>query len=105
MGSRRRAGRWFVLTAATSLAASLGTAGRASVAGPPGLPPGLRPTEVNVTQDLLQRYGEPEVVVNARNPNNLVYMIMSEAWNYACQAAGDPACALVPGGGFAAGLF
>jgi hypothetical protein len=56
------------------------------------LPPGLQPTQVDVTDDTTHRYGEPELAVNPKNPNNLVYMVMQESYTYACQAAQDPAC-------------
>ncbi len=53
---------------------------------------GPRPTQVDVTKDLTHRYGEAEVAVNPRNPNNLVYFVMSQHWTYACQRSGDPEC-------------
>src|SRR5437763_1527970 len=56
------------------------------------LPPGLQPTEVDITNDTAHRYGEPELAVSPKNPNNLVYMIMQESYTYACQAAHDAAC-------------
>jgi hypothetical protein len=69
---------------ASASAPSIATAG--------DLPPGLQPTEVDITKDTTHRYGEPELAVNPKNPNNLVYMIMQESYTYACQAAHDPAC-------------
>jgi hypothetical protein len=38
------------------------------------------------------RFGEPEIAVNPRNPNNIVYHVMSQQLTYACEAAGDPNC-------------
>jgi hypothetical protein len=58
-----------------------------------GLPPGLQPTEVNITNDVTQRFGEPEIAVNPRNPNNIVYYIKTDATTYACEASGNPNCA------------
>lgn len=68
------------------------TAGAAGGPAAEDSPAGLRPTQVNVTNDLTLRYGEPEVVVNPRNPNNLVYFVMSNKLTYKCEAAGDPNC-------------
>jgi hypothetical protein len=68
--------RWFrtgpsvvVLGVSALLAGLLGTvaptaASGASTKPAAGLPPGLQPTQVNVTNDPNQRYGEPEVAVN-----------------------------------------
>ncbi len=67
-------------------------------AGAKDLPPGLRPTEVNVTNDGTHRYGEPEIAVNPNNPNNIVYSIMSNNSTYACQAAAVPNCTFPVGG-------
>ncbi len=61
------------------------------------LPNGLQPTQVNVTNDVTQRYGEPEIAVNPRNPNNMVYAVMSNKSTYACQAAAVPNCTFPPG--------
>ena len=54
--------------------------------------PRLGPTQVNVTQDETHRYGEPEIAVNPKNPDNLVYYIMSNRLTYRCEAAGDKNC-------------
>jgi hypothetical protein len=58
-----------------------------------GLPAGLQPTQLNITNDPTQRYGEPEVAVNPTNPNNLVYFVMSNRTTYACEASGVSLCA------------
>jgi hypothetical protein len=58
---------------------------------------------VNVTNDLTHRWGEPEIAVNPKNPNNLVYIVMSDMLTYACENAGDPNC--VVSGGRPVGLF
>jgi hypothetical protein len=56
------------------------------------LPPRLQPTEVNVTHDPSHRWGEPEIAVNPRNPNNMVYAIVGVGFTNVCQtaAATDP---------------
>jgi hypothetical protein len=53
----------------------------------------LQPTQLNITNDPTQRYGEPEVAVNPTNPNNLVYFVMSNRTTYACEASGISLCA------------
>ncbi len=53
---------------------------------------GLRPTQVNVTHDPALRYGEPEVAVNPKNPDNLVYAAMFDQQTYACERRQDPNC-------------
>jgi hypothetical protein len=63
-----------------------------------GLPPGLQPTQVNVTNDLTHRYGEPVVMANPRNPNNLVYFATGPNLNNACEQDGDPLCQIGPYG-------
>lgn len=63
-----------------------------------GLPPGLQPTQVNVTNDLTHRYGEPVVMANPKNPNNLVYFVLGPNLNTTCEANGDPTCAVGPYG-------
>ena len=63
-----------------------------------GLPPGLQPTQVNVTNDLTRRYGEPVVMANPKNPNNLVYFVLGPDLNTACEQAGDPLCTVGPYG-------
>ncbi len=55
-----------------------------------GQPP--EPTEVNVTDDISQRYGEPQIAVNPKNPKNIVYTIMSNQSTYECEESGDPNC-------------
>lgn len=59
-------------------------------------PPGLRPTQLDLTHDQTHRYGEPEIAVNPRNPNDIVYYVMSNMLTYQCEAAGDPNCQLDP---------
>jgi Neuraminidase (sialidase) len=59
---------------------------------------GLSPTELNVTNDVTHRFGEPEIAVNPTNPNNLLYFIMSNKLTFACEAGGDPNCTTVVNG-------
>ena len=56
------------------------------------VPLALQPTQVNVTNDPTLRYGEPEVAVNPKNPNNLVYHVMWTKQTYACEKRGDTNC-------------
>ncbi|MFI5047041.1 MAG: sialidase family protein [Acidimicrobiia bacterium] len=55
--------------------------------------PGARQTEVNVSKDSTNRYGEPEIAVNPKNPDNLVYAVLAMGTTYACQTANGPQCA------------
>ena len=59
--------------------------------------PTAQRTEVDVTKDATHRYGEAEVAVNPKNPNNLVYFVMQEDYTYGCAAAGEPNCQLIYG--------
>ena len=103
MTERSRSWRRIAVLAALGLIASWLATTASSVAAPPGgLPPGLQPSEVNVTNDMTHRWGEPQIAVNPRNPNNLVYFVMSDMLTYACEQAGDPNC--VVAGGRPAGL-
>jgi hypothetical protein len=98
--------RWFrrtgpsaaVLGVSVLLAGLVGTVAPTAASGTSsepaaGLPPGLQPTQVNITNDPTQRYGEPEIAVNPTNPNNIVYFVMSNRTTYACEASGTPDCA------------
>src|SRR5882724_154891 len=73
------------LRSAVTVAVPLLTAAASGHAEP--LPPGLQPTEVNVTRDPSHRWGEPEIAVNPRNPNNMVYAIVGVGFTNECQAA------------------
>jgi hypothetical protein len=84
-----------MFVAALALPATLfATGAPVGATSPPSPPPGLRPTQVNVTSsDALQhRWGEPEVAVNPKDPNNLVYNVMRDELTYACEKAQDPNC-------------
>ncbi|HEV3451446.1 MAG TPA: sialidase family protein [Acidimicrobiia bacterium] len=50
------------------------------------------PTEVNVSNDPAHRYGEPEIAIDPKNPNHLVYAVLTMGTTYACQRANRPAC-------------
>src|SRR5258707_4162129 len=89
-GYKKRVVRWptlVALVASLGLAAPLlSAAARAQPLGSrdPGLPPGLQPRLVNATSQPNFVLGEPEVAVNPKNPNNLVYV--------ATQLAETPNC-------------
>jgi hypothetical protein len=85
------------LAAVGVVAAWIAIAAPGGAAQPPGLPPGLQPTEVNVTNDATHRWGEPQIAVSPKNPNNLVYFVMSDMLTYACENAGDPNCTVSMG--------
>ena len=53
---------------------------------------GLKPTQLDITNDTTHRYGEPEIAVNPTNPNNLVYYVMSNMLTYKCEASGNSNC-------------
>jgi hypothetical protein len=98
---RRFGSRWLTLIASVGIALPLlaMTASSSAGAAPKGgLPPGLQPTEVNVTNDLAHRYGEPVVMANPKNPNNLVYFVLGPDLNRACEQSGDPLCTVGPFG-------
>ncbi len=90
----RTLSRWVTLIASLGIAAPAFAATSGPASGTPvgDSPRGLQPTQVNVTNDPTLRYGEPEVVANPRNPNNLVYFVMSNQLTYQCEAAGNPLC-------------
>src|SRR5579862_794104 len=48
------------------------------------LPPGV--TEIDVTNDLTHIWGEPEVAINPKNPNNLVYAVLGNGYTKPCRA-------------------
>ena len=60
---------------------------------------GMQLPNINVTNDPTHRWGEPELAVDPKNPNHLVYAIVGEGFTNQCQAvaATDPnsPCALL----------
>ena len=48
--------------------------------------------EINVTNDLAHRYGEVQIAVNPKNPNNIVYADVQLGFTYACQKEKRPDC-------------
>lgn len=74
------------LVLSTSLLA-LAPSGHAAERGTPGI------MEVDVTNDTTRRWGEPQIAVNPKNPNNIVYTIVGLAITNHCLAAReqDPA--------------
>ena len=103
--------RWLTLIAGVAAAAPMlvWTAPSAGASSPAGsswrAPPGLGPTQVDLTNDQTHRYGEPEIAVNPRDPKNIVYFVMSNMLTYQCEAAGDPNCQLLPLSGTPAGEY
>lgn len=100
--SCRNVARWLTSIAALAVVAVvLVTSARsAGAARQTPLPPELQPTQVEVSLDPTYRYpraryGEMQIAVNPKNPNNLVYAAVEMAFTYACQAAKDPTCQIV----------
>lgn len=58
------------------------------------------PTEVNVSNDPNNRFGEPQIAVNPLDQDNLVYAVMTVGTTYACQKEARPQCAGGPRGFF-----
>jgi len=52
--------------------------------------------EVNVTKDPNHRYGEVQIAVNPKNPNNIVYANVQLGQTSACEAAKNPDCENIP---------
>ena len=64
---------------------------------PPGLPPELQPTEVNVHETLDRRYGEPQIAVNPNTPENIVVVSTDLGYVLGCQEpVRQPECDLIP---------
>jgi hypothetical protein len=127
MGVLRRPRYWLTLIASLAIAmplwsttapssasasapssASASAPSSASASSPAGVswaPPGLQPTQQDLTNDQTHRYGEPEIAVNPRDPNDIVYFVMSNMLTYQCEAAGDPNCQLLPLSGTPAGEY
>lgn len=88
------------------MALALTPASSASAAPDGGQPPGLQFTPpINITSNNALRYGEPEIAVNPRDPNNIVYYVMSQQLTYSCEAAANPNCINDPLTGSAVGEF
>jgi hypothetical protein len=94
-----------VAAASGLVASALLSTSPASAAPAGGLPPGLRFNPMNITNNNDLRYGEPEIAVNPRNPDNIVYYVMSQQLTYACEAASNPNCVNDPLTGSAVGEF
>ena len=99
-----RAGAAIVLVGSLAGCATHGQAGQKGAAQP--MPSSA---EVNVTHDLTYRYGEVQIAVNPKNPNNLVYADVQLGFTYACQTARNPDCDVVQvrlgGGGNQGGIL
>jgi len=81
-----------ILPALVSTAGLLGAAGSSQAA------------EVNVTKDMSHRYGEVQIAVNPKNPNNIVYANVQLAQTSACEEAKNPDCENVPTKSVGAGV-
>src|SRR6266545_4941602 len=94
VGSRRLAGALNVALAVTLLAAACSdnSGGSGGSDDPSPAPDRLGPTEVNVTDDLTYRYGEPQLAVNPKDPDNLVYAVLQIGTTYKCQDDKRPGC-------------
>jgi hypothetical protein len=101
LGRQTARTKWLALlvpVVALGLLAGVFAKASSASADPAGLPPGLQPTQVNVSNDAGHRYGEPVVMANPKNPNNLVYFVLGPDLNTTCEANGDPTCAVGPYG-------
>jgi hypothetical protein len=76
----------------SSTTARLPASGTHNTATVPGTVGMAAPTEVNISHDPTNRYGEPEIAVNPVNPSNLVYAVLVMGLTYACQSTQRPAC-------------
>jgi hypothetical protein len=54
--------------------------------------PSAQAAEISVTNDLAHRYGEVQMAVNPKNPNNIVYADVQLGFTYACQKEKTPDC-------------
>jgi len=84
---------------AIAFAAPLAAAAQVVVNAEAGRSSNLPATPIDVTNDATHRWGEPEIAINPKNPNNIVYVAVGVGFTNACQTAAlaDPAspCALV----------
>ena len=55
----------------------------------------MEPTELQVVNDPSRRWGELQIAVNPKNPNNIAYADVGLNYTYACQNAHDPNCDVV----------
>jgi hypothetical protein len=92
-----------VAAAAGLIVPVLMSASPASARPSDGLPDGLLSTPIDITHNNGLRYGEPEIAVNPRDPDNIVYYVMSQQLTFACEAAKDPNCVNDPLTGAAIG--
>ena len=86
-----RAGAVGLLTGLTVACASQMQSGEkvAARAGAPSI-------DINLSNDLTHRYGESQIALNPKNPNNIIVASLTTGYTYACLAAKDPNCDLVP---------
>jgi len=87
--------RWFKVFFCVAVALLAVTA--PSGATPPNsLPPGLQPTERDISNDPAHKYGESHIAVNPTNSNNLISVWVKDRYTLACQAVSAPICDLLP---------
>jgi hypothetical protein len=77
---------------AVAAAATGATASSVGATASSKVPSAKQPTEINISKDLKHRYGEPEIAVNPKNPNNIAYAVLVMGQTYACQKAKRPEC-------------
>jgi hypothetical protein len=59
------------------------------------MPQPLGPAEINVTDNNKHRYGELQLAVNPKNPDNIVMAVQELGYSYACLSAKSPDCEMV----------
>lgn len=89
--------RCLAVTAASAISLSVvgATVSAGGAARPSVQPRRSQPTELDLTKDLKNRYGEPQIAANPKNPKNLVYAALTMGLTYACQHAKRPECQAV----------
>src|SRR5258705_3786836 len=83
------------ITSAVFFSLAVSSLAAPSLAAPKQLPPGLQPTEQNISDHPAHKYGETQIAVNPTDPDNLVAVYVKDSYTLACVAAGDPNCSLV----------
>ncbi|MCI4337656.1 MAG: glycoside hydrolase, partial [Thermoplasmata archaeon] len=91
---RGRSLRWLAAAAALATVGPfvVWTASSAGAASMGGRSEGLQPRVVNATDNQKYIFGEPEVAVNPKNNDNLVYVATQLANTPQCQLSADPNC-------------
>jgi hypothetical protein len=85
--------RWVAVVVVSALSlAFVGATAPSPATATRAVQPRRQPTDLNLTKDPKNRYGEPQIAVNPKNPNNLVYAVLTMGTTYACQKANRPEC-------------